>query len=48
MVRFSGKARKTNHIALFCERSEVWTKSLRLFKNTQLLLHKRFPYFIFF
>ncbi|MDZ7878171.1 MAG: hypothetical protein U5L45_10900 [Saprospiraceae bacterium] len=26
VVRFSGKARKTNHIPLFCERSELWAK----------------------
>ncbi|MDZ7879787.1 MAG: hypothetical protein U5L45_19065 [Saprospiraceae bacterium] len=26
VVRFSGFARKTNHIPLFCERSELWAK----------------------
>ncbi|MDZ7880820.1 MAG: hypothetical protein U5L45_24300 [Saprospiraceae bacterium] len=26
VVRFSGKARKTNHSPLFCERSELWAK----------------------
>ncbi|MDZ7876536.1 MAG: hypothetical protein U5L45_02650 [Saprospiraceae bacterium] len=26
VVRFLGKARKTNHILLFCERSELWAK----------------------
>ncbi|MDZ7881114.1 MAG: hypothetical protein U5L45_25835 [Saprospiraceae bacterium] len=26
VVRFSGFARKTNHISLFCERSELWAK----------------------
>ncbi|MDZ7876111.1 MAG: hypothetical protein U5L45_00495 [Saprospiraceae bacterium] len=26
VVHFSGKARKMNHISLFCERSELWAK----------------------
>ncbi|MDZ7879773.1 MAG: hypothetical protein U5L45_18995 [Saprospiraceae bacterium] len=26
VVHFSGKARKMNHIPLFCERSELWAK----------------------
>ncbi|MDZ7876337.1 MAG: hypothetical protein U5L45_01635 [Saprospiraceae bacterium] len=33
MVRFSGFARKTNHIPLFCERSELWAKYLPKIKE---------------
>ncbi|MDZ7880914.1 MAG: hypothetical protein U5L45_24775 [Saprospiraceae bacterium] len=38
MVRFSGFARKTNHIPLFCERSERVTKKLR--KIIEIILVK--------
>ncbi|MDZ7876394.1 MAG: hypothetical protein U5L45_01925 [Saprospiraceae bacterium] len=36
MVRFLGKARKTNHIPLFCERSELWSNyKIPIFTNLE-------------